>query len=102
MRPVAPSQPPSPTTTTNAHPGPAMSAAWKLDPLVRLRTYLANRQWWTKSDEEKLIAEWREKVDGAVADYLAIPPPAPESMFDHLFESLPASLQWQRDRMARR
>ena len=79
-----------------------VSAAWKLDPLVRLRTYLANRQWWTKSDEEKLIAEWREKVDGAVADYLAIPPPAPESMFDHLFESLPASLQWQRDRMARR
>jgi pyruvate dehydrogenase E1 component alpha subunit len=79
-----------------------VSAAWKLDPLARLRTYLANQHWWTKPDEEQLIGECREKVDEAVAEYLAIPPPAPESMFDHLFETLPASLQWQRDRMARR
>jgi 2-oxoisovalerate dehydrogenase E1 component alpha subunit len=79
-----------------------VSAAWKLDPVARLRTYLANQHWWTKADEEKLFAESREKVDTAVAEYLAIPPPAPESMFDHLFETLPASLQWQRDRMARR
>jgi pyruvate dehydrogenase E1 component alpha subunit len=79
-----------------------VSAAWKLDPLVRLRTHLANRQWWTKSDEERLIAESREKVEQAVSEYLAIPPPLPESMFDHVFETLPASLQWQRDRMARR
>ncbi|HEY4264785.1 MAG TPA: pyruvate dehydrogenase (acetyl-transferring) E1 component subunit alpha [Micropepsaceae bacterium] len=79
-----------------------VSAAWKLDPLARLRTYIANRHWWTKADEERLIGESREKVDAAVADYLAIAPPAPESMFDHLFETLPASLQWQRDRMARR
>ena len=30
MWPVAPSQPPKPTTTTNAQPGPAINAAWKL------------------------------------------------------------------------
>ena len=79
-----------------------VSAAWKLDPLARLRTYLANRQWWTKADEEQLIAECRQRIDRAVAEYLAILPPAPESMFDHLFETLPASLQWQREKMARR
>jgi 2-oxoisovalerate dehydrogenase E1 component alpha subunit len=67
-----------------------------------LRTHLVNQDWWTKADEEKLIGEARQKVDAAVAEYLAIPPPAPESMFDHLFETLPASLQWQRDKMARR
>ena len=73
-----------------------VSAAWKLDPLARLRTYLAHQQWWTKEDEESLIAQAREKVDAAVAEYLAIPPPLPVSMFDHLFETLPAALQWQR------
>ena len=79
-----------------------VSAAWKLDPLARLRAYLANQHWWTKADEEQLIAECRQKVDRAVTEYLAIPPPKPESMFDHLFETLPASLQWQREKMARR
>jgi pyruvate dehydrogenase E1 component alpha subunit len=82
--------------------GELVSAAWKLDPLARLRTYLANQDWWTKADEEQLIAECRQKVDQAVTEYLAIPPPRPESMFDHLFETLPASLEWQRDKMARR
>jgi pyruvate dehydrogenase E1 component alpha subunit len=73
-----------------------VSAAWKLDPLARLRSYLANQRWWTKEDEERLIADCRGKVDAAVAEYLAIPPPSPASMFDHLFETLPPSLEWQR------
>jgi pyruvate dehydrogenase E1 component alpha subunit len=75
-----------------------VSAAWKFDPLARLRAYLAGQHWWTKADEEQLIAEARGKVDAAVAEYLAIPPPEPSSMFDHLFETLPASLQWERKR----
>ena len=73
-----------------------VSAAWKLDPLARARAYLAQHHCWTKEDEEKLIAACREKVDAAVAEYLKIPPPSPVSMFDHLFETLPAALQWQR------
>lgn len=77
-----------------------VSAAWKLDPLARLRNYLANRQWWTKSDEEKLIASCREKVEAAVAEYLKLPPPSPAEMFDHLFETLPPALEWQRKQFA--
>jgi len=73
-----------------------VSAAWKLDPLARARAYLVSQRWWTKEDEEKLIAECREKVEAAVAEYLAIPPPSPGSMFDNLFETLPPSLEWQR------
>jgi len=75
------------------------SAAWKLDPLARLRTYLGNQGWWSKENEEKLIAECKQKVEAAVAEYAAIPPPKPESMFDHLFETLPASLAWQRKKL---
>jgi 2-oxoisovalerate dehydrogenase E1 component alpha subunit len=73
-----------------------VSAAWKLDPLARLRNYLANRQWWTKADEEQLIVSCRDKVEAAVAEYLKLPPPSPGEMFDHLFETLPPALEWQR------
>jgi len=79
-----------------------LSAAWKTDPLARLRTYLGAQSWWSKEDEEQLIAECRQKVEAAVAEYSAIPPPLPESMFDHLFETLPAALAWQRKKMAER
>jgi pyruvate dehydrogenase E1 component alpha subunit len=73
-----------------------VSAAWKLDPIARLRTYLGNRLGWTKADEELLISQCREAVEAAVAEYLAIPPPKPESIFDHLFETLPSALRAQR------
>jgi len=76
-----------------------ISAAWKIDPLARLRTYLGALGWWSKEDEEKLIAECKQKIEAAVAEYSAIPPPRPESMFDHLFETLPPALAWQRKKL---
>jgi pyruvate dehydrogenase E1 component alpha subunit len=76
-----------------------ISAAWKIDPLARLRTYLGAQGWWTKEDEEKLIADCKQTIEAAVAEYAAIPPPAPESMFDHLFETLPPALAWQRKKL---
>jgi pyruvate dehydrogenase E1 component alpha subunit len=76
-----------------------ISAAWKNDPLARLRAYLGNQGWWSKEDEEKLIADCKDKVEAAVAEYSAIPPPRPETMFDHLFETLPAALAWQRKKL---
>ena len=77
-----------------------ISAAWKIDPLARLRTYLGAQGWWTKEDEEKLIADCKQKIEAAIVEYAAIPPPAPESMFDHLFETLPPALAWQRKKLA--
>jgi len=77
-----------------------ISAAWKNDPLARLRAYLGNQGWWSKEDEEKLIAECKDKVEAAVVEYSAIPPPRPETMFDHLFETLPPALAWQRKKLA--
>jgi 2-oxoisovalerate dehydrogenase E1 component alpha subunit len=73
-----------------------VSAAWKLDPVARARSYLVAQQWWTKEDEEQLIAQCRAQVDAAVTEYLKLPPPSPTSMFDNLFEKLPHSLEWQR------
>lgn len=73
-----------------------VSAAWKREPIARLRTYLGNQGWWTKTDEAELTADCKAKVEAAVAEYQAIPPPSPADMFDHLFEKLPAALLRQR------
>lgn len=73
-----------------------VSVAWKLDPLMRLRHYLADRGWWSKGDEEELISKCKAQIETAVAEYLTIPPPQTKSVFDHLFATLPASLAWQR------
>lgn len=74
-----------------------VSKHWALEPVTRLRNYLVAQKAWKKENEEKLIAECNEKVQTAVAEYLATPPPSVEALFDHLYAALPASLAWQRD-----
>lgn len=73
-----------------------LSARWAEEPIPRLRAYLGEKGWWSKEDEEGLIAECKAKVEAAAAEYLALAPEPPTAMFDHLFETLPASLAWQR------
>lgn len=70
---------------------------WKLEPISRLRTYLANNGAWDKAREEQLLKECADQVQAAVESYLATPPPAPSHMFDHLYATLPAALAAQRD-----
>lgn len=73
-----------------------VSRNWELEPVGRIRTYLADAGVWTKEDEEGLLAECAADVDRAAEEYLAIPPPSTESMFDHLYEELPPSVAEQR------
>ncbi len=73
-----------------------VSARWQEEPVLRMRGHLVSRQWWNKADEEALIREARGEVDAAAEAYLALPPQDPASMFDHLYETLPPSLAWQR------
>ena len=77
-------------------PDDEVSAWWHKDPIARLRTFLGDRQWWTKEDEESLLAECKSRVETAKDEYLAIPPEPPAAMFDYLYETLPASLASQR------
>ena len=78
-----------------------VSARWKEEPIVRLRSFLVTRELWTKADEETLIADCATKVNQAVDDYLATAPPPATAMFDHLFATLPASLAAQRSALAK-
>ncbi len=73
-----------------------VSANWAFDPVARLRAYIGAAGWWTKEDEEALIAECRAKIETAQQEYLALPKPAPTEMFDYLYATLPPVLAAQR------
>ena len=77
-----------------------VSRQWARDPIARLRSYLGASGWWSKEDEERLLADTKAEVEAAKDAFLAVPPAPPTAMFDHLFETLPASLAGQRDRVA--
>jgi pyruvate dehydrogenase E1 component alpha subunit len=73
-----------------------LAEAWKLEPLLRLRTYLAAQGAWDKTREDQLLRECNEQVQAAAQTYLDTPHPGPGQMFDHLYATLPAALQKQR------
>ena len=73
-----------------------VQARWKEDPIARLRSYLVSRKAWGKADEESLAAECQKEVEAAVERYLATPPRAPATMFDHLYAELPKVYERQR------
>jgi pyruvate dehydrogenase E1 component alpha subunit len=73
-----------------------VAEAWKRDPIVRLRAYLATNGAWDKAAEDALLRDVNEQVQAAAQAYLDTPPPTVAQMFDHLYATLPASLQKQR------
>ncbi len=73
-----------------------LAAAWKLEPILRLRTYLMEHGAWDKPKEDQLLRECNEQVQAAAQAYLDTPAPGPDQMFAHLYATLPAALQKQR------
>lgn len=73
-----------------------VAAAWKLEPLSRLRAYLTECGEWDKAREEALLRETNGKVQAATQAFLDIPPPLPAQMFDHHYAAWPAALARQR------
>ncbi|MGH8752239.1 MAG: thiamine pyrophosphate-dependent enzyme, partial [Burkholderiales bacterium] len=74
-----------------------VSKHWALEPIVRLRNYLADSGAWGKQQEEQLLAECARQVQAAADEFTKLPKPAPAAMFEHLYATLPAALQAQRD-----
>lgn len=85
---------------TRYRPAEEVQAAWKEEPVARLRSYLVSLGAWGKEQEERLAADCEREVDAAIGRYLAIEPRAPETMFDHLHAKLPAAYAWQRAELA--
>lgn len=73
-----------------------LAEAWKLEPVLRLRTYLTEQGAWDKGKEDQLLRECNDQVQTAAQAYLDTPQPGPVQMFDHLYAKLPAALEKQR------
>ncbi len=74
-----------------------VQAAWKTEPIARLRNHLVARQLWSKADEEALAQDCQRQVEDAAERYLAMEPRPPETIFDHLYAELPPVYRRQRD-----
>lgn len=69
-----------------------VSSHWQAEPLARLRTYLTSAHGWDRDREESAIADCKQQIEQAVADYLAMPAQETSAMFDYLYAELPAAL----------
>ncbi|GMR14537.1 MAG: pyruvate dehydrogenase (acetyl-transferring) E1 component subunit alpha [Gammaproteobacteria bacterium] len=72
--------------------------AWQMEPIKRLRTYLKDQGVWDDKKEKELLEQAGKEVAAAVEEYLATGDPGIESMFDYLYENMPAELEAQRAR----
>lgn len=66
------------------------------DPLERLRLYLERGGLWSSEDQQRLEDQCRAEIEREVESYLSEPPQSPDSMFAHLYATLPAALAEQR------
>ncbi|MCU0725410.1 MAG: pyruvate dehydrogenase (acetyl-transferring) E1 component subunit alpha [Planctomycetes bacterium] len=77
-------------------------AEWeKDDPLRRFQVFLARRKLWDEEFEKTCVEEAKEAISAAVTAVEKAPPPAPETMFEGVFETPPAELALQRDALIR-
>ncbi len=67
----------------------------KLDPLVRLRRYLENRNLWDDEKEEALKTKARDEVNDAVKEAERVPRPELESLFSDVYAEMPRALREQ-------
>ena len=75
----------------------SVKEAWRCEPIIRLRDYLARLGAWDAAQEEALIKECQQAVGAAVQAYLALPHPDASAMFDCLYETLPDAMAEQLD-----
>lgn len=74
-----------------------VKAAWKRDPVPRLRTYLTSLKLWDEAREQAWIAECGKRVDEEINAYLESKVQPVEAMFDYLYADPPPDLLRQRD-----
>ncbi|MDH3376988.1 MAG: pyruvate dehydrogenase (acetyl-transferring) E1 component subunit alpha [Gammaproteobacteria bacterium] len=66
------------------------------DPIDRLRRYMESRGLWADAEEQELHDATAQRVEQQVKVYLDTPAPAPQTMFDHLYATLPRAFDAQR------
>ncbi len=74
-----------------------VKAAWKVEPMIRLRKYLTNAKVWDEKKEKAWLEECGKQVDVEINAYLDTPVQPIEAMFDYLYADMPADLLAQRE-----
>jgi len=72
--------------------------AWQIEPIKRIRRYLKDQGAWSDRKELELLKQATEEVEAAVQQYFAVGEQNIESMFDYMYENMPAELEEQRAR----
>ncbi len=71
-------------------------AEWeRKDPLARFRKYLEKRRLWSARQEAKAVEEIGAEIKAAVLEAEAAPEPPLESLVEHVYAAVPASLERQ-------
>jgi 2-oxoisovalerate dehydrogenase E1 component alpha subunit len=78
-----------------------VKAQWEREPIKRMRRYLEREIGWDDGRDQALWEDSKAVVETAVRAYLAMPPPTPAAMFEHLYDRLPAALEAQREEVMR-
>jgi len=65
------------------------------DPFVRLRLYLKGKSLWNEEAEERATEEGQKQIDEAVKEAEAAPVPAPEDIFQYVFNEMTPPLKEQ-------
>lgn len=76
-----------------------LSEAWQYEPILRLKAYLMAKNAWSDEQEQAWLLSCKEQVEAAVEHYMNLPPQAPETAFDYLYEQAPLELNQQRDQL---
>ena len=69
------------------------------DPIERLRLHLERRGLWTAEDHQRTEDRYRAEIERDVERYLSTPVQEPDSIFAHLYATLPEALEEQRARL---
>lgn len=69
------------------------------DPIIRLKCWLTEAGHWSDQQEQTLQQQLAGEVEQAVKEYLASVAQPAVSMFDYLYQQLPAAYQAQRDEL---
>jgi 2-oxoisovalerate dehydrogenase E1 component alpha subunit len=73
-----------------------VAEAWKIEPLIRMRTLLQQRGVLDEAREQAMKAEYTQEVEAAVKEYLNTPKQAIASMFDYLYANPPRYIETQK------
>jgi len=73
-----------------------VAAAWKVEPLIRLRKLLTARGVLDEQREQAMKSEYSREIEAAVQEYLATPKQSTDAMFDYLFANRPQHIDEQK------